>query len=429
MGKEIVAALCAAALCQSGLSGQIPEFKMGCGRDTPVFQLNEKVVFTAECGTAPADWEGSVRARLYHDGKLVRQESSSLRKIFTVETALDRPGWILWKLELLRKDGSPFLSEWKRPVQYATGVIVAPFSIRPGSPKPPDLEKRWEREIRKLRAVPLEVKYVGRPFVSGNGIRVTEVSIGMGGHCLPVTGYLSIPADAKEKSLPLQLSVPGANLFPFSPDPQPYARASGVIQLHINPHGFPIRNCDRTFYLENHAKKKGGYLNHPWDEKLDRCYYRNVVLRMIRGIDFLKTLPQWDGKTIKVIGSSQGGGLAIISAALHSDVTEVTAYVPALCDFGAASAGHQPGWPQPARQGDPGEMSYLDAAHFASMIRCPITLYTGLTDTVCSPTSVFAACNSLPADTPRKISVSPSGGHSGPDRNTRVLQDTLRRNP
>ncbi len=107
MRKETAAALCTAVLCHFCLSGQIPEFKMSCGRDTPVFQVNEKVVFAAECGTVPANWEGSVRASLYHDGKLVKRESSSLRKTFSAETVLGRPGWILWKLELLRKDGAP----------------------------------------------------------------------------------------------------------------------------------------------------------------------------------------------------------------------------------------------------------------------------------------------------------------------------------
>ena len=52
---------------------------------------------------------------------------------------------------------------------------------------------------------------------------------------------------------------------------------------------------------------------------LDRSthYFRSVYLRIVRGLDYLSSRDDWDGKTLLLTGRSQGGGLALVGAGLE----------------------------------------------------------------------------------------------------------------
>ena len=55
----------------------------------------------------------------------------------------------------------------------------------------------------------------------------------------------------------------------------------------------------------------------------------------MRGVDFIAALPEWDGKTIGVTGSSQGGFLSIAVAALDKRITFLAPVHDAMCDYEA----------------------------------------------------------------------------------------------
>lgn len=412
--------------------GQQPKLEIGTGRDIPVYKVNEPIVFTAAFAEPKTEWNGKVKATLFSNGKPVETKEFTAKDAMTQKAESDKPAWFMWTLEPQNSDGSPIMDEkGKRPVSFSYGVIVDPFAIRPASDKPADFEKRWADEIAKMRKVPMEVKFTDPAKNPSPAYRVTEVSVSMGEGCLPVTGWLRYPLSAGEKSLPIRLSLPGAYFGPF---PNPPGGDPKSIAFDLNVHGVPNQNYDKEFYEKNVANGPNGYWTADcWSVDFDKCYYRNVFLRVVRALDYLKTLPQWDGKNITVQGSSQGGGLSIVAAALNPDVTSATAYVPALCDHAAVTVGRQSGWPRvldrftgASRDKAIETTRYFDAAHFASMVKCPITIYVGLLDGVCSPTSVFAAYNNLPESTPKKIGTSAFAGHGGPwGKNTVVLQDTL----
>ena len=68
------------------------------------------------------------------------------------------------------------------------------------------------------------------------------------------------------------------------------------------------------------------------NDNRDAFYYNRVVLGSIRAVDFLCGLPEYNGKSLGVTGSSQGGALSVITAALHKQVTFFAAVHPAMCD-------------------------------------------------------------------------------------------------
>ena len=86
----------------------------------------------------------------------------------------------------------------------------------------------------------------------------------------------------------------------------------------------------------------------------DKFYYKRVYLATVRSNDFLTSLPQYDGRNLGVIGGSQGGALAIVTAALDPRVKYLAAYYPALSDLTGYLQGRAGGWPHYFQQAGAG---------------------------------------------------------------------------
>jgi cephalosporin-C deacetylase-like acetyl esterase len=137
---------------------------------------------------------------------------------------------------------------------------------------------------------------------------------------------------------------------------------------------------------------------------------------MIRAVDYLTSLPNWDGKTVVVIGGSQGGALSIITAALDSRVKALAAFHPALSDITGYIHGRVGGWPElfrgPAnRTTDKLETaSYYDVVNFARRVKVPGIYSWGYNDETCMPTSTYAAYNSIAA--PKTLTLQLATAHN-----------------
>ena len=145
---------------------------------------------------------------------------------------------------------------------------------------------------------------------------------------------------------------------------------------------------------------------------------RGMFLRVLRALEYIKTLPEWDGKHIAVSGTSQGGTQSIVAAALDKDVTFVRAGVPGWCDISGVLADRRSGGGKVyfldevrANPALAKETSYFDCMFFARRIKCPIYMNTGFADVTCPPSSVFAAYNQLPEKTEKYMQTVPDRGH------------------
>jgi len=141
---------------------------------------------------------------------------------------------------------------------------------------------------------------------------------------------------------------------------------------------------------------------------------------------------------VAVTGVSQGGGLALATAALVPQVVAVChADVPFLCDIqrGITLSPDYPYTEVPeflARHVEliPAALDtlrYVDCALLARRITARCLLSVGLMDTICPPSTVFAAYNEITAG--KDISVHPFTGHAVPathvERQLRHLRDFL----
>ena len=90
-----------------------------------------------------------------------------------------------------------------------------------------------------------------------------------------------------------------------------YYAEQGCIRFEIEIHGLNPEMSEQEFKeISNAFNGRGnGYLNNGLDNR-DNYYMKRVYLACVRSIDFLTSLPEWDGKNVIVQGGSQGGDIS-----------------------------------------------------------------------------------------------------------------------
>ena len=314
------------------------------------------------------------------------------------------------------------------------GMATAAFSpekIRPTQTDPEDFDAFWQAGLDELAATPAEIRKTLLPEECTDQIDVYHVSARLPGgipwnKSFPrVYGILCVPkAPGKH---PAVLDVPGAGIRAYSGMKDLAAR--GVITLQIGIHGIPV-NLPAELYQQLYGGALLGYNTLNLDHR-DAYYFRRVYLGCIRANDLLATLPEYDGKNLAVTGGSQGGQLAIVTAALDPRVKAVAARFPAYCDVTGYLHGRAGGWPhmfRPAGDGTPNRhatpekiavTAYYDTVNFARRLKVPVHLAWGYNDTTCPPTSYYAAHNVITAPKTLVLAVE-TGHHTLPEQDARV---------
>ena len=288
-------------------------------------------------------------------------------------------------------------------------------SIRPVIPMPQDFEKFWSKVLKKVRSIPMDVEVTPMPQYDSPSVKVSLVKIVCGENGRSIYGFLAQPK--KEGKYPVLFTPPGAGVKKIDPILN-YAEM-GFISLNIEIHGFlPDQS------VEEYKKLNEQYGSYPRFNIHDphTYYYKDVYAGCVRAVDYLCSLPQFDGKNVCVTGGSQGGALTIVTAALHPRVTCLAPFYPALSDMNGFLHGRAGGWPKFFRdektisemEGASIEeavhtLSYYDVVNFAKLIKVPGFYSFGYNDETCSATSIMSVINSVSA--PKKVVITPTSGH------------------
>ncbi|MCP2331302.1 acetylxylan esterase [Actinoalloteichus caeruleus] len=168
----------------------------------------------------------------------------------------------------------------------------------------------------------------------------------------------------------------------------------------------------------------------------EHYYVTRLITDAVRAVEVTAGLPGVDPERIAVRGGSQGGGLALAAAALAPDLVRVCqADVPFLCDLARAVtigsehpyleiseflSRHDDLVPAALRT-----LTYVDCALLARRITAPTLVSVGLMDTVCPPSTVYAAYHEIAA--PKELAVFPFGWHVPPAGHTERQLAHLRR--
>ena len=302
----------------------------------------------------------------------------------TLKSSMKNPGFLRCKVTA-KVNG-------KKYVGMATAAIEED-KILPTTKEPVDFDSFWSESLTKARLVPLSPTMTLVPEECTETKNVYHISFQNERKGSRIYGILSVPK--KKGKYPAILRLPGAGIRSYS------AMDFGeeVISLAIGIHGIPVR-LPQEVYANLYSGAMTTYYLMNRDNR-DSYYYKRVYIGCVRAVDFIYTLPEFDGHTIGVTGGSQGGALSIVTTALDSRVKFLAVYYPALCDYAGYLNGRAGGWPHFFKKVKPSNeeietLAYFDVVNFARRIKVPGWYSWGFNDDTCPPTSMFAAYNVIP---------------------------------
>lgn len=289
--------------------------------------------------------------------------------------------------------------------QHHVKVGFSVDKIKPYTQEPKDFESFWKQGKEEMAKVPLSyTKELAKEYCTDKiDCYLIKLQIDKMGHAM--YGYLFYPKNAKAGSHPVVLTPPGAGIKTIKePMRNKYYAENGFIRFETEIHGLDPRLSSATFSEISKAFNdgNGGYLANGLEDK-DRYYMKHVYLGLVRCIDFLTSLPEWDGKNVVVQGGSQGGALSIIAAGLDERVSLCVANHPALSDMaGYVAKDGTGGYPHfnkyHAILQDKeclNTLAYYDVVNFARYVKVPTYLTWGYNDNTCPPTTSYAVWNTL----------------------------------
>jgi len=287
------------------------------------------------------------------------------------------------------------LPEYDDTVRKVFGVN--PEKIKSQLHKPADFDAFWAQSRQLLEKVPPRYRVLERKDLSTDEKKVYAVEMHSYDNLI-IRGWLVIPTDGKK--FPVHYRVPG-----YVVSLKPNMDNDDFIAFDLNVRGNGNSNDVINIGTDNYCLVN--------IENKDKYIYRGVYMDCIRGLDFLCSHANLGIDTTKIFveGGSQGGALALITAALDKRVKVLTMQVPLYADIHdnllvSASYksqvfpfkvfrkynGMHPGftWDKFFSTFD-----YYDPQNFAPMVKCPVLMGIGLLDQFCPPRCSMALFNHI----------------------------------
>ena len=382
----------------------------------------ETMTFTLSLQGARAFPEGAYFVnwtRTGDDGKSESGRVDATTLPLVIRTSLDKPGFVRIeafvtdaKGRVYRKsftgdsttpEGKVAMNRFERTdkrVFFDGGAGVQPEKLA-ALPEPKDFDACWARQWERLAKVPMKADRIELESPNPNA-RLYAIEIACAG-THPVTGYLSIPKAAeKGAKFPARIGFSGygyrkdhPSLFP------PKVVSDQIITLSIDAYGakLPAFGADEAYYRAYAWEIGSNGYSYGFDPKQNEdpetAFFNGMVLRVKRGLQYLKSLPEWDGKDLRAEGGSQGGLQTIWAAGCGEGVIRADSNITWCCDLGGETVGrNRGGWYVhwvPA-------LGYYDPVNFAK--RIPATCLTtitraGLGDYTCPPSGLAILYNNL----------------------------------
>jgi cephalosporin-C deacetylase len=166
-----------------------------------------------------------------------------------------------------------------------------------------------------------------------------------------------------------------------------------------------------------------GHIIRGLDDAPEKMLFRQIFLDTAQLAKIVMEMPDVDENRVGATGKSQGGGLSLACAALEPRIQRVAPVFPFLCDYSRvweidlaenAYAELQEYFrrfdPLHAREDEIFvKLGYIDVQHLCPRIRGQVLMAVGLMDTICPPSTQFAAYNKIKAR--KSLAIYPDFGH------------------
>ena len=405
------------ATCQG--AGIVNSLRIGLNHPDGQYASGDTVIVSVN---PVNEYPTPLEVAVFENGVMTRKEKigvvSSPRVVFTDV----RTGPVAVMLEFRPEGTFPESTPMNlKPSEDAIriGYVINASAFEPGFQPPKDLKRYWGRQIRQLRAKKMTVR--SKPVaINDDGIECFDVEVSAL-DTVPVRGYVARPKNATEGSLPIIIQLHAAGVSGDWCKAHVNAAVDmargGALAFDFNAHGM-LNDAGDDYYktLENGPLKNYSY--RPITSR-NSYYFRNMILRAIRALDYITSDPLWDGKTIILLGESQGGAQAVALAGLDDRVTDVVINVPAMIGNGGYLLGRNDAWPWPMEYNgvktptssmldvDTGILTgknarrakkvapYFDGASLMKGSKARFLVEIGLVDTTCPPSEVFSGLNGV----------------------------------
>ena len=156
-----------------------------------------------------------------------------------------------------------------------------------------------------------------------------------------------------------------------------------------------------------------------------KLLFRSIYLDTAQLARIVMSFSEVDPTRVGATGGSQGGGLTLACAALEPRIRRAASVFPFLCDYRRV-------WemdlakdaydelrthfrffdPRHEREDELfTKLGYIDCQHLAPRIKAEVLMFTGLMDTICPPSSQYAAYNKIRSK--KSVIIYPDYGHEG----------------
>ena len=283
------------------------------------------------------------------------------------------------------------------------------------NPRPDDFDLYWDRAIDEMRAInpaPTLKKAFRNPTFDCFELTFTSV----GGARI----YAKYVCPKDKRQLPVVLHFHGytgaspewSELFQLA--------SMGWAVAAMDVRGQGGKSMDNGSVRGNTLH---GHIIRGLDEESpDQLLFRNIFLDTAMLARVVSTFPETDETRMAAIGGSQGGGLSLACAAL-ADIKLCAPHYPFLSDYQRvweldlateAYAELQ----EYFRHFDPThsrekeiftKLGYIDIEFLMPRVKAQVRMYTGLMDTICPPSTQFAAFNKITS--PKSVIFYPDIAH------------------
>lgn len=290
-------------------------------------------------------------------------------------------------------------------------------TYRGRNPCPSDFDEYWEDALGEMRNVDPQVELRPSSFECGfaecfdlffTGVRSARIHAK---YLRPTTAVTPHPAL-------LQFHGYSGNSGDWSSKLGYVAAGFSVIAMDCRGQGGLSEDRGGT-----RGNSLNGHIVRGLDDSKENLLYRQIFLDTAQLASIVMAFPEVDSTRVGAMGLSQGGALTLACAALEPRIACLAPVYPFLSDYqrvwemdlgGDAYKELREHFrrfdPTHARENEIFErLGYIDVQHLAPRIRGSVLFFTGLMDTICPPSSQFAAYNRITS--PKRMVVYPDFSH------------------
>ena len=285
------------------------------------------------------------------------------------------------------------------------------------NPRPADFDEFWDRSLAEMNAIDPQARFIPYPFASKIAdcfeLRFTSTK-----------GALVYAKFARPKNI--QQKIPAVlNFHGLAASSMSWNNMIAYVSQ-----GFCIASLDcrgQGGFSQDVGGQLGITCSSPFIRGLEgapeNLLCRDLFLDTAMLARIIMGLDEVDETRVGVFGNSQGGALSIACAALVPSIKLCAPVFPYLSDYRRVwemdlDKGPYEGLRYYFRSHDPKherenemfeKLGYIDIQYLAPRIRSKVMMSTGLMDTICPPSTQFAAYNKITSE--KEIVIYPDYGH------------------